>query len=197
MRLYTFPFAPNPIKLATYLLEKRIEIDTEIVDFKQGEQRSPRHLARHPGGAVPVLELDDGRYLVESLVIIEYLEELHPDPPMIGTTPEKRAFTRSMERFIELQIFLRLIKFIHATNSPLGLAPSPAVAENEQKYIPDALARLNHSIGENKFVMGDHPTIADCTLFGGLQFATTFGWQLPAEHANLNRWFESFSIRHK
>lgn len=196
MKLYTFPFAPNPARVEFYLREKDIEIETILIDLSKGEHKTESHLRRHPGGAVPVLELDDGRYLTESLAIIEYLEELHPTPPMIGATTEERAFTRSMERFVELQLFSRLLRYVHATNSPIGLPANPALAENEERFLPDALGRLDIQIGGSPFVMGDRPSIADVTLLGGLRFATFFGWELPGEHRNLHRWFESYGARH-
>ena len=196
MKLYTFPLAPNPARLDYYLKEKQLDLPTEIVDLTKGEHRSPEHLARHPGAAVPVLELDDGRYLVESLAIIEYLEELHPAPPMIGATPEARAFTRATERYIELQVFSRLVRYLHATNSPLGLPPNPALAENEQKFLPDAFARVDAQIGDSPFVMGDVPSIADCTLIAGFNFCLFFGWQMPDGYPNIQRWFDAFTARH-
>ncbi len=95
MKVYSFRSAPNPTKLRIYLAEKGLEIPIQEVDLAKGEQRSPEFLRKNPSGALPVLELDDGTCLAESLVIIEYLEELHPEPPMIGTTPLERAHALS------------------------------------------------------------------------------------------------------
>ena len=197
MKLFTFPMAPNPARIDFYLREKNLQLETVIIDLPSGEHRQAAHLARHPGAAVPVLELDDGRFLIESLAIIEYLEECYPSPAMIGETPEDRAFTRATERFIELQIFLRLVRYIHATNSPIGLPPNPALADNELRYLPDALTRLDNIIGDHDFVTGNRPTIADCTLMGGLRFALVFGWKLDAQYSNVSRRYALFSGRHQ
>lgn len=90
MKLYTFPPAPNPTKLRVYLAEKGIEIPTESVNLVRGEQNRPEFRTVNPLGAVPVLELDDGTRLCESLAIVEYLEELHPEPAMIGRDAHDR-----------------------------------------------------------------------------------------------------------
>ena len=132
LKLYTFPIAPNPTKVRVYLAEKGIEIEQVTVNLPKGEQRSAEHRARNPLGKLPVLELDDGSFLTESLAIIEYLEELHPEPPMLGRTPLERARARELERLADLGVLLRVARIVHATRSPLGLPPNPAVAEEER-----------------------------------------------------------------
>ena len=196
MKLYSFPVAPNPARVEFYLAEKGIALEKVVVNLADGEQQSPEHLARNPKGVLPVLELDDGRYLTESLAIIEYLEELHPEPPMIGSTPEERAFTRAYERFIELNILARIARYVHATKSPLGLPPNPALAENEMKFLAPNLVALNSQLEGKQFVMGDRVSIADCTLLAGINFGRFGGWDIPAEHVHTKSWFENFALRH-
>src|SRR5262245_9217439 len=104
MKLYVFALAPNPRKVLVYLKEKGIELPMETVDIMQGKNRTPEFLAKNPLGGLPVLELDDGSHLAESLAIIEYLEELHPTPPMIGTSPLERARVRELERIAEIGV---------------------------------------------------------------------------------------------
>jgi len=125
VKLYYFPVAPNPTKVRIYLAEKGLEVEQVRVNLVEGEQKSPEHLARNPFGKLPVLELDDGTYLTESLAIIELFEELHPDPPMLGSTPLERARVRMLERVADLGVLIPVARIIHATRSPLGL---PAVA---------------------------------------------------------------------
>ncbi|MEP4487116.1 glutathione S-transferase family protein [Marinobacter alexandrii] len=196
MKIYTFPVAPNPARVQFYLAEKGIAIEEVIINLPAGEQRSPEHLARNPKAGLPVLELDDGQYLTESLAIIEYLEELYPDPPLIGSTPEQRAFTRAMERSIELNIFARIVRYVHATNSPLGLPPNPALAENEMKFLAPNLEGLNSQLEGREFVLGDRVTIGDCTLLAGINFGRFGGWDIPADHTHTRLWFETFALRH-
>lgn len=197
MRLYHFPPAPNPARVLFYLREKGIDwIELVLIDLTRGEHRSAAHLARHPGGAVPVLELDDGTMLTESLAIIEYLEELQPDPPMIGTTPLARARTRALERFIELRVFQRLVRWVHATRSPLGLPPNPVLAEAEIAAVPEALARIEGQLEGGDFLQGEHPSIADCTLLAGLNFARFADFELPGNLPRLRRWAELYPLRH-
>ncbi len=98
MKLYVFPVAPNPTKVRLYLAEKAaggagIDLTEVMVNLREGEQRRPEHLSRHPLGKLPVLELDDGTYLTESLAIIQY-----PDSPPDGA---KRELERAVARFVE------------------------------------------------------------------------------------------------
>lgn len=196
MKFYWFPPAPNAARVAFYIREKGLEIEHVLVDFTKGEQRSPEHLARNPSGTVPVLELDDGTFVTESVAIVEYLEELHPEPPMIGSEPRTRALTRARERFIDLNVLLRVIRIVHATNSPLGLPPDPAVATSEGKRLPVGLARVDHWLSDGEFVCGAAPTIADCTLLAAINFARFGQLELDPGLANLHRWFDAYALRH-
>ena len=107
MKLYDFFFAPNPTKVRVYLAEKGIDVPRVSLDIVRGENRTPEMLAKNPMGGLPFLELDDGSVITESLPIIEYFEELHPEPPMIGRDPLERAQVRSLERMIETGVLNR------------------------------------------------------------------------------------------
>jgi glutathione S-transferase len=196
VRLYTFPFAPNPRRLHTYLGEKRLRIPVRVLNLISGEHRQPEMLAKNPMGGLPFLELDDGTVLTESLAIIEYLEELHPEPPMIGRTPVERALTRRIERICELGVMSRVARIVHGTKSPLpGVPPNPAVAEHSRSELPHVLHVLDALVGDRPFLAGDRPSIADCTLFGTWEFGRMFGVEFDPACANLHRWHAAFRER--
>jgi glutathione S-transferase len=196
VKLYTFPPAPNPRRLGTYLGEKRLRIPVQLLDLTRGENRTPEMLKKNPMGGLPVLELDDGAILSESVAIIEYLEELHPDPPMIGTTPLERARTRRLDRICELGVMSRVARIVHSTNSPLpGVAPNPEVAKQAAEELPRILRILDHELGDGPFLAGARPTVADCTLFGCWEFGRSFGVEFEPALESLHRWHASFSQR--
>jgi glutathione S-transferase len=196
MKLWTFPPAPNPRKLAVYLAEKGLDIPVELINLVEGRQNSPEFLAINPKGAVPVLELDDGSRLTESLAIIEYLEELNPDPPMIGTDPLERARVREAERMIDLGVLIGTARIVHARRLPLpGREANPEVVRAELERRPVVLDSVNTLIGEKPFVMGARPTIADCTLFGALSFGEIFEVTVDPVFGNITRWYEDFKQR--
>lgn len=195
MKLYNFPFAPNPRKLRVYLAEKGIEVPLVMVNLPKGEQRTPEFLAKNPLGSLPVLEFDDGSVLTESLAIIHYFEELHPEPPMIGTTPLARARVRRLEQIANQSVLGPTARLIHATRAPLpGAKPNEAVAERERAALRTPLAVLDAEVGDRPFVAGDRPTIADCTLFAAFKFAEVAEIDI-APGRNLDRWFAEFSRR--
>jgi glutathione S-transferase len=195
MKLFYFSVAPNPTKVRVYLAEKGIDIETERVNLQKGEQKAEGFLARNAMGKLPVLELDDGSFINESLAIIEYIEERHPNPPLIGSDPETRARVRSIERHCDVHILMSIARYIHATNSPLGLAPKPQVAEQAQEMLHTALSVLDPLLAEREFVAGDRLTIADCTLWGGAGFAAFRGFDFDAGFTNVQRWREAFAKR--
>ena len=104
MKLYDAKMAPNPRRVRMFAAEKGIELQLVQIDLTKAENRKPPFLEKNPLGRVPVLELDDGSYLAESLAICEYLEELTPEPPLIGRNAGERANTRMWERRMELEI---------------------------------------------------------------------------------------------
>jgi len=194
MKLYVFPIAPNPTKVRLYLAEKAaggatIDLPQVVVDLREREHKTPAHLARNPLGKLPVLELDDGTYLTESLAIIEYLEECYPAPPMIGRTTAERARVRELERIAEWGILFPMALIVHTTNSPLGFPPNPGAAALFRNMLPDALRVLDERLSDGQpFVAGEYPSIADCTLAAALQFGRFGGVELDPELQNLIQW---------
>jgi len=196
LKLYHFPVAPNPTRVVVFMREKGID-DVELVpvDIREGEQNSAAHLARNPDANLPVLELDDGEYLTESLVIMEYLEECYPQVPLIGRDALARARTRSLERKVEKQLLEPMARMVHATNSPTGKPPNEAVASVERERLPEAFLRFDELLGSSTFASGEDVTMVDCTLFATLQFGQFFGVDIPADCANLKRWYAAFQSR--
>jgi len=197
MKLYDFAMAPNPKKVRVYLAEKGLSLPLEQVNIAAGESRTPDFLKKNPLGGVPVLELDDGSYLTESLVIIEYLEELHPSPPMIGTTPLERARVRELERIAELGIMQR-VGTIFQNTSPFfadRIKQSADAAEVARNQLNTALKVLDTRIGKNPFVAGIRPSIADCTLLVASEFAEFGQVVLDPSCTNVARWLHDFKQR--
>jgi glutathione S-transferase len=200
MKLYYFPIAPNPTRVRLYLAEKAqggatIPLEMEVVSLGEGAQRTPEFLARNPRGKVPVLELDDGSCVAESLAIIEYLEELYPDPPLIGATAEARLRTRAVERLAELEVLMPVAGLVHSTRSPLGLPPDPHTETLCRERLAAGLTALDARLVGNEFVAGKSVTIADCTLFAALAFGGFFGVEVGGEHPNVQRWLAMYRAR--
>jgi glutathione S-transferase len=201
MKLYVFPVAPNPTRVRLYLAEKaaagtKIAVDEVTVSLPKGEQRLPEHLARNPLGKLPVLELEDGSFLTESLAIIEYLEECHPEPPMIGADPRERARVRELERLAEVGVLWPVAYIVHTTNSPLGLPPSPEMASRFRALLPDGLGVLDSRLADRRpFVAGERPTIADCTLQAAFQFARFGKVEIDPAFEHLARWDHAYRTR--
>ena len=196
MKIHDFPIAPNPRKLRTYLGEKGLEIPFVLVKLIAGEQKSDRFLAMNPMGSVPVLELDDGSFLTESLAIIEFLEELHPDPTMWGETPIERARARRLERIADLAVLGRVSRYVHAIGSPLpGIEPDPAQAEKMRAELPLPLGVLDAELRGRRFLAGARPTVGDCTLFAACEFGRFRELEVEQGHPEIERWYAEFRAR--
>ena len=176
MKLYMFPGAPNPTRVRLFLAEKaaagtEIPLEQVVVNLIEGEHRKPEHLARNPMAKLPLLELDDGTVVGESVAIVEYLEDLYPDPPLIGATPRERLITRELERVAEIYVLHPIARYIHATNSPVGRPANPEVAEFHKNMLPGGLSYLEGVLEDGRpWLAGERVTVADCTLAAALQF---------------------------
>lgn len=197
MKLYVFPFAPNPRKVLVYLKEKGLDVPLVQVDVTKGENRTPEFLRKNPLGGLPILELDDGTILTESLAIIDYLEELHPENPMIGTAPLERARVRELERIAETGV-LSGVAAVFQNTSPFfagRVKQNADAAETGRMRVAAALKVLDERIGARPFVAGSRATIADCTLVAALDFGQFAGVPLDPKFANVARWYAAFKQR--
>ena len=105
LKLYNHPLAPNPRRVRIFAAEKRIQLAPEDVDILAGQSRTPEFLAKNSSGAVPVLELDDGSYLSESVAICRYLEGFQPEPNLMGRDLCEQAEIERWNRRMELELF--------------------------------------------------------------------------------------------
>jgi glutathione S-transferase len=200
LKIYDFVGAPNPKKLRVYLAEKGLTDSVELVpvDFMTGEQRSEAFRKKNPFGNVPVLELEDGRCYTESLAIINYFEELHPEPAMIGSTPEERLHVRMLERICELRAMWLVARYANHTSPFFAkrVKQSADEAAIALKGAHKVLKVLDGYIGDQAFVAGDKPSIADCTLLATLWFAHVMKMPLDLETTpNVLRWNREFRAR--
>lgn len=197
MKLYEFAGAPNPRKVTVYIKEKGLDLPSESVDILSGQNRAPEFLKKNPLGGLPVLELDDGSHLTESLAIIEYLEEIHPQPSMLGSTPLERARVREAERICDLGV-LGSVGTIFQNTHPFfaqRVKQSAEAADNARPRLQNALKVIDGRLAKQKFVAGEKPTIADCTLLAALDFATFAGIEIDPALTNVHRWYQEFKQR--
>jgi len=201
MKLYMVPLAPNPTKVMLYIAE-RSELGTEmgieqiVVNTVKRRNREPAHLARNPFGTLPVLELDDGTYLIESLAIIEYLEDKFPDGSLLGDTPEARGHARDVERVVDIRVAIPMGSYGHAKKSPLGLPPDPELADRIAAGLQPPLDYLEALLGDGRLLLtGNRVSIADCTLQASLQFMRYVEADLFGDRPLLRAWDERYRAR--
>ena len=201
MKLYMVPLAPNPTKVMLYIAEREelgvdMSIEQIVVNTLKGRHKEPEHLARNPFGTVPALELDDGTYLIESLAMIDFLEDKFPNNTMYQGTPEEKGKARDMERVIDLRLGGPMGAFGHATNSPLGRPPEPEKAAQYLESMQTPLNYLETLLGDGRpLLCGDHVNVADCTLQSFLQFTRFVEADVFGDRPLLRAWDARYRAR--
>jgi len=190
---------PNPHLVRIFAREKNIDLEFVPVDLMGGENRQEAYKTKNPGGQLPTLELDDGRYIAETLVICEYLEDIHPEPALIGTTPEEKANTRMWTRRAELAVTAPMADgFRYSEGLPLfkdRFRVIPEAADGLKAKAQDGLAFLDEQIEGREFIAGDAFSLADVLLVSFLIFGASVGQPINPEHKNISAWFERVSQR--
>jgi maleylpyruvate isomerase len=168
MILYGYPISSASYRVRIALALKGIEVTSVTKQLRRGEQRAKEFLEINPQGFVPVLVLDDGRTLTQSLAIIEYLDEVHPQPPLLPTAPLERARVRALAQLIACDIHplnnLRVLQYLEGT---LGEAQNVRDAWYRH-WIEAGFEALEAALGRDpargRFCFGDAPTLADVCL---------------------------------
>ena len=150
MKFYDYGIAPSPRKVRLFIAEKGLDIPTENVDLKTNAQLNPDFLAKNPGGTVPVLELDDGTRLTESLAICHYLEGIYPEPNLMGRDAREQALVlmwNDIQMFEGFLAFQEVLRNGHHMN-PLVMAapPAPPIPEALKAHYLAAIAPIRAAI---------------------------------------------------
>lgn len=204
MRFYDCKTAPSPRRVRVYLAEKGIEIETVQVDLGSGEQFSPAFRKINPDCVVPVLELEDGRCINEVIAICSYIEELNPEPPMFGCTPEDRAAVLMWNAKVEQQgLWAMADAFRNSTkglinNALPGPDPYPQIpelAERGRIRVGRFFEKIDARLADNDYIAGNFYSIADISAMVVVDFAAWIKISLPEAADNLVRWYQSVSSR--
>jgi len=198
MKLYT-SVGPNPQVVHMFMAEKGIELSSEKVDIRGGENRQEPYLKVNPSGQCPALELDNGDILAEITAICEYLEDKYPEPPLIGTTPEEKAMTRMWARRIDLGILEPMANgFRYAEGHEMfkdRIHCIPQAADDLKATAQEKLAWLDGLMEGKQYVAGDRFTMADILLYVFLTFFAKVGQPIDPALKNINAWAERVGAR--
>ncbi len=198
MKFYN-SIGPNPRVVRIFMAEKGLNIPKVEIDLMKAENRKQPYLTKNPHGQMPALELDDGSTVCEITAICEYLEDTHPKPALIGSTPAEKADARMWTRRIDLNISEPMLSgFRYSQGLPLfkdRVVTIPEAADGLKKVARDRLGWLEGQMAGRDFVCGKRFTLADILLFAMLDFGATVGQPLDAENKNIAAWFAKVKAR--
>lgn len=202
MKLYDNEFAPSPRRVRMFIAEKGLEargvrIARVPVDIAADETQSSNFLDINPLGEVPVLELDDGTRLCESLAICRYLEALHPEPCLFGATPLARARIEAMTLSLMFRVYLPSTHAFRHTHR-FWQGRITQIAEYGALARDQVLAewqRIDQLLAGRPFIAGDAFSFADIVAFTTLEFGKPSGIRLQPTQQHLARWHASIAAR--
>ena len=199
MKLYDYPGAPNPRRVKIFAHEKDINLELVNCDMLKREHKTPEFLKKSPSGKIPVLELEDGRCISESIAICRYLESIIPEPNLFGEDPFEISYVESRNRHIELELWTQI--GISWVNGPIvgsmGLFEQiPDAKKASDLNVAAYYKRLDRELSSLEYVAGNRYTVADITLLSAIDFASSMVDLVPEESLkHLNRWHEQINSR--
>lgn len=197
MILHDLSAGMHPRRVRIFMAEKGLSIERREVDAAGGANALPDFLRLNPLGKLPVLELDDGSAIAESLAICRYLEMTHPNPALMGRTPEESAhiemWTLRMDHELSQPIALA---FVHSSDFYRGRVEQvPEVANWARGRALQTMAWLDGELAGRSHIAGDAYTLADIVAQCACVLGKAVGLRIPSEMAHLSRWFAQVSAR--
>jgi glutathione S-transferase len=190
--------APSPRRVRIFLAEKGIEVPRRQVDFANLEQFSEAFTALNPMQRVPVLILDDGTPISETMAICRYFEALQPEPNLLGRDAREVAFIEMWNRRVEMNFYAAVSSAFRHLSPAMSASEKPQIPEwgeaNKAKALA-FLAVLDRELGRRQFVAGDRFTVADITTLATVDFMRAPKIELPADMKNIIRWHAEVSAR--
>lgn len=197
MILYDLPAGMHPRRVRIFLAEKGVSLPTKVVDAANGENKTDDFLRMNPMGRLPVLQLDDGTAIAESLAICRYIETLHPQPPLWGEGPLDATRVDMWTRRMEQQISTPIADiFRHSGDFYRGrIVQVPAYAEWLREQVVLNLKWLDGELAGRRFIAGSHYTMADIVAQCAFVLGKAVGIRIPPEHTHLTVWFSEVTAR--
>lgn len=198
MKLYDGGKAPNPRRVRIYLAEKGLSVPLVPIDMGAMEHRSDAVSSRNPLRRLPVLELDDGTVLTESIAICRYFEELHPEPPMFGTGALGKARVEMWQRRLEMNFLVTIANAFRHIHPAMKEWEVPQLAEwgeiNKPKAV-EFMALLDKELASREFAAGDDYSVADITGLVAMDFLKPARIAVPEEFSHVRRWHAALLAR--
>jgi glutathione S-transferase len=201
MKIYDIEGFPNPARIRIALAEKGIIDQVEFipVDVLGGEHRQPEFLAKNPNAAVPVLELDCGTCISECTAITEYIDHTYAGISLTGTSAQERAIIHMMQRRAESNVLDAIVAYFHHATDGLGpdieIYQNQCWGEKQKEKALDGLGYFNRVLETMSYVAGDNFSVADITLYAGVNFTNFIKVPIPQEYTHLQAWFDRVSKR--
>jgi len=190
MKLYDGGKAPNPRRVRIFLAEKGLSVPVERIDLGQLQHKTAEFTALNPLQRVPVLVLDDGTVITESIAICRYFDGLRPEPALFGRGALEVALVEMWNRRVELNLYQAVsavFRHLHPAMKDME-EQIPDWGKVNQPRVFEFLALLDRELHNRMFVAGDHYTVADITALVAVDFMRPAKLIVPEEFANLRRW---------
>ncbi|MFM9845788.1 MAG: glutathione S-transferase [Hyphomicrobiaceae bacterium] len=190
--------APNPRRVRVFLAEKGIEIPYEEVDLMKGDLKTADFTKLNAFQRVPVLVLDDGTAIAETIAICRYFEATKPSPALFGTGPLQNATIEMWNRRMELNLLFpvsQAFRHLHPAMAHLEVPQVPAWGELNKPRALEVLSILDDELGCKRFIAGDDYSVADITALIAVDFMKPARIPRPEGLKNLDRWHAEMSSR--
>jgi glutathione S-transferase len=197
MKIHESHNAPNPRRVRVFLAEKGIQVPFEEVDIGKAVNREEEFRKKNPLATVPVLELDDGTCISESVAICRYFEELQPQPPLFGADAQQRALVEMWNRRMEFNILQPIADSFRQRHDFFKgrIRQLAEYAEVQRLNAEDGLDWLDRELAARRFIAGDQFSIADITAVVAIDFGRVSKIAIKPDQLNLARWHAEVSAR--
>ncbi|WP_028110123.1 glutathione S-transferase family protein [Ferrimonas futtsuensis] len=189
MKIHQTAPTPNCLRVSLFLAEAGMEVPRQEVNIRDGENLSPEFRRLSANGHVPVLELDDGEAICESLAICRYVDALNPTG-LFGRSPLEQGRVEMWTRIVEFQ---GLVPAFQAFRNLSGVYADrercvEAWGEESRKRLDEFLPRLEARLGESVYLAGDRFSVADITAWSLLAFMERVKFSMAHSYPNIERW---------
>jgi glutathione S-transferase len=190
--------APNPRRVRIFLAEKGIEVPFEELDLMKGALKTPEFTKVNRLQRVPVLVLDDGTAIAETMAICRYFDEVKPEPALFGTGPRERAMVEMWARRMEFNLLWSVAQAFRHLHPAMAHLEVPQVAdwgEANKPRVLEVLQFMDEELASRPYIAGEQFSVADITGLVAVDFMRAARIQRPAELKNVERWHQAVSAR--